>query len=79
MPMSEECDPNAGLYCKYNESAYDPRCDAENKAYQPIYAASLLCHWATKCGANSQSQMPESPKPFNQGVSHFLPSETSCS
>lgn len=38
-----ECDPNAGLYRKYNESAYDPRCDAENKAYQPIYAASLLC------------------------------------
>eukprot|EP00931_Biecheleriopsis_adriatica_P048350 TRINITY_DN27936_c0_g1_i1.p1 TRINITY_DN27936_c0_g1~~TRINITY_DN27936_c0_g1_i1.p1 ORF type:complete len:334 (-),score=79.83 TRINITY_DN27936_c0_g1_i1:90-1091(-) len=38
-----ECDPNAGLYRKYNASVYDPRCDSGNTQYDEAYATANSC------------------------------------
>lgn len=38
-----ECDPNAGLYRKWHEAVYDPRCDAYNAKYDKAYAEEKKC------------------------------------
>eukprot|EP00440_Ansanella_granifera_P001246 gb/GFBE01001342.1/.p1 GENE.gb/GFBE01001342.1/~~gb/GFBE01001342.1/.p1 ORF type:complete len:332 (+),score=89.51 gb/GFBE01001342.1/:1-996(+) len=38
-----ECDPNAGLYRKYNTSVYDPRCDEGATGYDKSFAESSGC------------------------------------
>jgi len=42
-----ECDPNAGLYRKYNSSVYDPRCDEGATGYDESYAQSQNCNHNT--------------------------------
>lgn len=38
-----ECDPNAGLYRKFNSSVYDPRCDEYAKEYDAAHATANDC------------------------------------
>eukprot|EP00930_Biecheleria_cincta_P083418 TRINITY_DN7299_c0_g1_i1.p1 TRINITY_DN7299_c0_g1~~TRINITY_DN7299_c0_g1_i1.p1 ORF type:complete len:332 (-),score=57.04 TRINITY_DN7299_c0_g1_i1:178-1173(-) len=38
-----ECDPNAGLYRKFNSSVYDPRCDEYATGYDAAYAKANAC------------------------------------
>jgi folate receptor len=38
-----ECDPNAGLYRKWHEAIYDPRCDQYNSKYDKAYADEKKC------------------------------------
>mmetsp|Transcript_28771 Transcript_28771/g.62761 ORF Transcript_28771/g.62761 Transcript_28771/m.62761 type:complete len:326 (-) Transcript_28771:276-1253(-) len=38
-----ECDPNAGLYRKFNESVYDARCDSDNPSYDKAYSDQNNC------------------------------------
>ena len=38
-----ECDPNAGLFRKWNSTVYDPKCDQYNAAYDETYANAQGC------------------------------------
>jgi len=38
-----ECDPNAGLYRKWHEAIYEPRCDQYNTNYDKAYAEENKC------------------------------------
>jgi len=38
-----ECDPNAGLFRKWNSTEYDPRCDAYAAGYDEAYATAQGC------------------------------------
>merc|ERR1712032_1211590 len=38
-----ECDPNAGLYRKYNSSVYDPRCDEYADGYDESFSKAQNC------------------------------------
>lgn len=38
-----ECDPNAGLYRKWNATVYDPRCDAYAEGYDEAHAKANGC------------------------------------
>merc|ERR1711971_854883 len=38
-----ECDPNAGLFRKWNATEYDPRCDAYAEAYDKAFATAQGC------------------------------------
>ncbi|CAE8739547.1 unnamed protein product [Polarella glacialis] len=42
-----ECDPNAGLYRKYNSSVYDPRCDKYATMYDEAYSKANKCSMNT--------------------------------
>mmetsp|Transcript_28819 Transcript_28819/g.46266 ORF Transcript_28819/g.46266 Transcript_28819/m.46266 type:complete len:339 (-) Transcript_28819:199-1215(-) len=42
-----ECDPNAGLYRKYNSSVYDPRCDKYATGYDEAYSKANSCKMNT--------------------------------
>jgi len=38
-----ECDPNVGLYRKFPEAVYDPRCDTKSNAFNATFAADAGC------------------------------------
>ncbi|CAK0906316.1 unnamed protein product [Prorocentrum cordatum] len=38
-----ECDPNAGLFRKWNSTEYDPRCDAYAEGYDEAFATAQGC------------------------------------
>ncbi|CAE8586109.1 unnamed protein product [Polarella glacialis] len=42
-----ECDPNAGLYRKYNSTVYDPRCDKDATMYDANYSKANSCSMNT--------------------------------
>jgi len=38
-----ECDPNAGLYRKWHDAIYEPRCDQYHEKYDKAYAEEQKC------------------------------------
>merc|ERR1712129_411948 len=38
-----ECDANVGLYRKFPEAVYDPRCDKKTPAYNSTFAQETAC------------------------------------